>query len=134
MKLLKYTPMLMALFILSQQPCEEYLNPSSSYNRPDTRYEKADSKPPNVAITSPSSGVRIDRGSSVYVQVSAYDESGILKVEFRGFGESGTSYSSPWGWTVTPHRDLVPGDYTITATAYDNYGNYSSAAVTVYYW
>lgn len=89
-----------------------------------------DVKPPTVSIVSPQDGSRVSR--FVDIVVSAYDESGISKVEFYINGRLvATDTSEPYSYRWNS-RSVRDGWYTITVKAYDKYGNAAEASVKVY--
>ncbi|MEW6686678.1 MAG: Ig-like domain-containing protein [Candidatus Edwardsbacteria bacterium] len=130
--------------ILSLIPlgCEEYLGeylrePYSS--TPTTQYtptEKMETTLPTINITSPSKDSHFPWGGTAVIRVNAYDASGIQKVTFSAIpgGHSYTAYSEPWEWYWRlPGRSGDGGAqwYSITATAYDNYGNSRSTSIHI---
>lgn len=97
----------------------------------------ADTTPPTVNITSPSSGSTV--GGTVTIQANAFDEnggSGLSKVEFYVNGAlRGTDNATPFSYTWDT-TGINAGNYTLTARAYDsaspaNSTLSSSIAVTV---
>lgn len=77
--------------------------------------------PPNISLTSPSSDSIYDSAANITIAASAVDSDGsIVKVEFyQGTTLLGSDNSSPYiyGW-----NSVSPGNYSITAKAYDNAG------------
>jgi major membrane immunogen (membrane-anchored lipoprotein) len=89
-----------------------------------------DLTPPTVSLTAPAAGATVS--GTVTLSASASDNVGISKVEF--FDDStlvGTDASAPYSVSWNS-RSGPNGPRTLTATAYDAVGNFStSAAVTV---
>jgi hypothetical protein len=90
-----------------------------------------DTTAPTVAITQPTNGARIRRGTAVTITATASDTGGVSKVAF--YVNGGLTCVSPFGpyscgWTV-PNPSGVT--YTLTARAFDTSTNSSTAAVTV---
>lgn len=89
-----------------------------------------DVKPPTVSIIKPSDGSTVSK--TVDVVASAWDESGISRVEFYVDGKLAATVSAEpytYRWNTRSVRD---GWHTITAKAYDKYGNAAEATVKVY--
>lgn len=96
----------------------------------------ADSTPPTITLTNPTEGDTVS--GSVTLTATATDDVAIERVDFlvNGTRVSTESYSSDgagtysYGWDSTSQPD---GPATITARAYDTYGNFAGAsnAVTV---
>jgi hypothetical protein len=90
--------------------------------------------PPSVTITNPLNDATFFAPASFSVQVSSSDADGITQVEFYldsilGTEYLGVDYEAPYSVTVA---NLPPGDYTLTAYAYDPYRRSSdSIAITV---
>jgi hypothetical protein len=84
----------------------------------------ADTQPPVVTITSPSSGTRVAPSSTVQINASASDDVGVTKVDFyRGSQLICSDTSAPYdcAWTVPP---IGRGSaFSIQAKAYDAAGN-----------
>jgi hypothetical protein len=121
--------------LFTGQTCDEYgsggaYNPSPT-PPPNVRVEQSDTKPPNIVVTSPANGSKAYRSEPITVTCNVYDESGVWKVEFNAMGKQYAAYSPPWQWTFTPDEALVYGDWGISATAWDNARNTSTATVTV---
>ncbi|HZH79208.1 MAG TPA: Ig-like domain-containing protein, partial [Archangium sp.] len=89
-----------------------------------------DLTPPTVSLTAPASGATVS--GTVTLSASASDNVGISKVEFYdGSTLVGTDASAPYSVSWNS-RSGPNGSRTLTATAYDAVGNFStSAAVTV---
>ncbi|QWV91833.1 fibronectin type III domain-containing protein [Geomonas oryzisoli] len=119
------------------------LDPGSSYYFAVTAYDTKGAEsvysnvvqvkemvPPVVAITSPSASTTVN--GSVAVQVSAADNVGVSNVELYVNGSlqaSGNSAPYTFNW---PTASLAPGQYTLTAKAYDAAGNVGSAEEVVF--
>ncbi|MEM2696000.1 MAG: Ig-like domain-containing protein, partial [Thermoproteota archaeon] len=89
-----------------------------------------DVKPPAVSIVKPLDGSTISR--TIDVVASAWDESGVSRVEFYVDGKLAATVSAEpyvYRWNTRSVRD---GWHTITAKAYDKYGNAAEATVKVY--
>lgn len=83
-------------------------------------------QPPVVSITSPADNTAYLTPATVFIKASAKDADGkIKKVEFYN-GETllGTDKYAGYGWHW---NDVPPGDYILTAKAYDNYGDVSTS-------
>jgi thermitase len=94
-------------------------------------HDLGDQSPPVVSITSPSDGATVK--GTVTISVSAYDDSGkVSKVEFYIEGvlkESSTTDPYNYSWNT---KGLKAGTmHVIMVKAYDQYGNESSASITV---
>jgi cellulose 1,4-beta-cellobiosidase len=77
----------------------------------------ADTTPPTVALTSPSSGQQFASGASIPVAATASDNVGISRVEFRIDGTLvGTDTAAPYAFTAPPP---AAGSHTAQATAFD---------------
>jgi subtilisin family serine protease len=88
-----------------------------------------DTTAPTVSITSPSAGATV-RGS-VTVQASATDNAQVSRVEYFVDGSLiGTSSSSPYAISWNPSA-VADGDHTLTARAYDPFGNVGISAGVV---
>ncbi|MEM0254287.1 MAG: S8 family serine peptidase [Candidatus Bathyarchaeia archaeon] len=89
-----------------------------------------DTNPPVVSILQPQSGATVSR--TVDIRVEAKDESGISKVEFYINGKLvATVNAEPYTYRWNT-RSVKDGWYTITAKAYDNFGNTAQAGIEVY--
>ena len=89
-----------------------------------------DVKPPVVSIVKPLDGSTASR--TIDVVASAWDESGVSRVEFYVDGRLAATVSAEpymYRWNTRSVRD---GWHTITAKAYDKYGNAAEATVKVY--
>jgi cellulose 1,4-beta-cellobiosidase len=74
--------------------------------------------PPTVSLTSPTSGQQFNQGSSVALNATASDNTGVARVEFRIDGALvSTDTSSPYSFSTTT---LAAGSHTAQATAFDN--------------
>jgi len=88
--------------------------------------------PPNVGpavnLTSPANSASYNAPASITIAANASDSDGsIAKVEFyNGTQKLGEDASSPYAYTWT---NVVAGNYTLTAKAYDNTGAVSISAV-----
>jgi len=90
----------------------------------------SDSTPPTVTVLSPSNGANLKRGR-ITLSASATDADGVSRVEFYANGEFvGSDSSAPYSvnWNA---RKVAPGNYRITARAFDNAENFGDAAVDV---
>ncbi|HEY8401850.1 MAG TPA: Ig-like domain-containing protein, partial [Cytophagaceae bacterium] len=86
---------------------------------------------PTVAITSPVNNAAFTAPASITINATASDADGtISKVEFyNGNTLLTTDYTSPYSYTWS---SVAPGNYTLTAKAYDNSGAVNtSSAVTI---
>jgi len=74
--------------------------------------------PPNVALTSPTSGQQIASGATIPLSATASDNGSVSRVEFRVDGTLvSTDTSSPYSFT---NPALAAGSHTAQATAFDN--------------
>lgn len=90
----------------------------------------ADKTLPAVSIQNPSNGTKVS--GFVNIQASATDASGISKVEFYIDGVlKSTAYAAHYAylWNTKSVKDRW---HTISVKAYDSFGNYSEAKITVY--
>lgn len=85
---------------------------------------------PTVSITSPTDGSTINRKGAVTITANATDNIGIDHVTFTVAGIASTDYTAPYTykWSVAGKPNAT---YTITATAYDAFGNSALNAVRV---
>jgi hypothetical protein len=100
-----------------------------------------DSTPPQVSITSPSSGALIDPRSPLPVSVSASDFIGVAQTSLTTSGAASFSETRPISPAVTsrveqysvPFATLPPtgGSLTLSATARDGAGNQANTTVVV---
>lgn len=91
----------------------------------------ADTQPPTVWITSPTTGTHLASSGSVSIRVSASDNVGVSKVciyidGVQVYSSSSAPYSYSWnlkkvGW----------GQHTITAKAWDRAGNWSASSPVI---
>jgi hypothetical protein len=87
---------------------------------------------PSVMITFPANGATVPKKSTVTIQASASDNTGVDHVEFYVDGnlkcaDSSSPYSCAWSVPPPPNRT-----YTLQAKAYDAAGNIGlSALITV---
>lgn len=108
------------------------LNPVEVKALFDSIDQNADITPPTVSITSPANNSMVSRNSTVTIQASAADPSGISKVEFYANGvlkctDTSTPYSC--AWIVPPQKGVK---YTTQAKGFDTNGNSStSSSITV---
>ncbi|MEM3478744.1 MAG: S8 family serine peptidase [Candidatus Bathyarchaeia archaeon] len=89
-----------------------------------------DVKPPAVSIVKPLDGSTASR--TIDVVASAWDESGVSRVEFYVDGKLAATVSAEpyvYRWNT---RSVKDGWHTITAKAYDKYGNAAEATIKVY--
>jgi MYXO-CTERM domain-containing protein len=85
----------------------------------------ADTSPPAVTITAPAKGATVQ--PSFIISANAYDDQGVLKVDFKVDGQLvGTSNSPPYTITTEP---LAAGTHTIEAIAYDAINKTSDTAM-----
>lgn len=93
-----------------------------------------DLTPPTVSITSPSNGAVVSKvsGSNLSITATATDDSAVSKVDILINGALQTSLTtSPYTFSVST-LNLPLGDNTISARAYDPYGNSAtSSTITV---
>lgn len=74
--------------------------------------------PPNVSLTSPTSGQQIANGATIPLAATASDNGSVSRVEFRVDGTLvSTDTSSPYSFT---NPALAAGSHTAQATAFDN--------------
>jgi len=106
-------------------------NVGSSATMSVTVQNAADTTPPSVRITSPSSGSTAARSTKVYVTAS--DNIGVTRVDLKVDGKlyaTSTSATPVFSWNTLK---IARGSHTLEAVAYDTAGNSSrSAIVTVY--
>jgi len=83
-----------------------------------------DTNPPfNVSIDMPLDGTSYTSAGPVTVSATANDDVGVTKIEFYRDGVlRRTDTAAPWGWT-TQLTAASNGAYSLTARAYDEYGN-----------
>ncbi|HEY8401689.1 MAG TPA: Ig-like domain-containing protein [Cytophagaceae bacterium] len=86
--------------------------------------------PPTISISSPANNASFKEGTSVTINVNATDSDGsITKVEFyNGANKLGEATASPYTYTLP---DLTPGDYTVTAIAFDDDNASATASITL---
>ncbi len=97
---------------------------------------KVNNNPPTVSITQPANNATFCQGDQVLVKASASSGVGIDRVVFTaGSSSIGTDTAPPdcdpdycATWDTS---GATPGNYTITATAYDTCGGSSSDSITV---
>jgi hypothetical protein len=79
-------------------------------------------QPPNITITTPAQGASYPAGSEISLTASASDPGGsIVKVEFYNNGiKFATDSSAPYEYAGI---DVEPGNYVLTAKAFDNSGD-----------
>lgn len=89
------------------------------------------STPPAVTLTAPAEGATFMTGAVVSLAADATDADGISRIEFyAGEVKLGEDNTAPFTLDWTP---LTPGDFTITAKAYDRLGSAAtSSAVAVH--
>lgn len=90
----------------------------------------SDAVAPVVSVTSPSAGAVLKRGR-VSLAASATDSDGVARVEFYANGQLvGTDAGAPYSvnWNA---RKVSPGQWTITARAFDAAGNVGESSVTI---
>jgi hypothetical protein len=91
----------------------------------------ADTTPPSVTITAPSSGATVS-GSSITLSATASDNSGVAAVQFLVDGVNVASEDTTNDYTATWDSRAVPdGQHLLTAVARDSAGNTSSTSVTL---
>ena len=89
----------------------------------------ANTTPPTVSISSPTSGATVS--GTVNVAATATDKTGITKVEFyldSALQIADTSSPYAWSWNTVSSTN---GSHTVMAKAYDVAGKTASASVTV---
>ena len=89
--------------------------------------------PPSITITNPLNHAVLSAPATFTIGAKATDSTGISQVEFfldSGAGPEslGVAYDVPYSASVI---NLPVGDYTITATANDNYGSQSSDSINI---
>jgi hypothetical protein len=92
--------------------------------------EAKDVTPPNITITGPSNGTTVS--GTINVQVSAWDKSGISKIEFyidKNLKATDTYYPYLYKWNTKTAKN---GWHSITAKAYDNLGNCAETRISVF--
>jgi hypothetical protein len=105
---------------------------SSSSNEVSYTVPIADAAAPDVTIMSPTGGALVQKKSTVTINATATDESGVTRVEFYVNGQllcsdTSSAYSCGWKVPASPGRT-----YQLQAKAYDTQGNVgSSSTVTV---
>ena len=90
----------------------------------------ADTTPPSVSITSPTSGATVT-GATALAATASDAGSGVARIEFRVDGvlvgsDANSPYSSSWDAS-----SVASGAHTIRATAIDVAGNSTSASISV---
>jgi hypothetical protein len=92
---------------------------------------QGDTTPPNVSITKPAPGQGV-QGTFVILEASAVDQGGtVTKVEFLVGGTlvgTDTTLPSNLASLAWDSRAYAPGNYTLTAKAYDASGNVATSA------
>jgi cellulose 1,4-beta-cellobiosidase len=74
--------------------------------------------PPNVSLTSPTSGQQFNAGANVALNATATDNGSVSRVEFRIDGTLvSTDTSAPYSFSTST---LAAGSHTAQATAFDN--------------
>lgn len=83
-----------------------------------------DTNPPfNVSVITPLNGTSYSSAGPVTVSATASDDVGVAKVEFYRDGVlRSTDTAAPWSWS-TNLTAASNGAYSLTARAYDDYGN-----------
>ncbi len=107
------------------------LKPANSLTLTPTPTPIPDTIAPTVAITNPTDGSTVKRGSTVTITATASDNVGVTQVVFTtSNGASCTDTTAPYScsWSVPGKRNVT---YTLTAKAYDAAGNTASSSVTV---
>jgi len=91
----------------------------------------ADTQPPQVTITSPTTDASYTTSSSrITLGGSASDDVGVTEVNWSSTGGGSGTAAGTTNWSITGLR-LTSGDNTITVTAKDAAGNRSTAVITV---
>lgn len=89
-----------------------------------------DTSPPTISVTQPLNGSTVSR--TIDIMVSAWDESGISKVEFYINAKLvATDSEEPYVYRWNT-RSVKNGWHTIMVRAYDSFGNRAEASITVY--
>lgn len=106
-----------------------YDNESPYSNEVSYTNAVADETPPTVAIVSPVSGASVSKKSSVTINATATDSSGIAKVEFYVNGQLTCSdavgpYTCAWQVPGAPGRT-----YQLQVSAYDTQGNVGASSI-----
>ena len=94
----------------------------------DRRIEKAANKPPTVTLTAPASGSTFASGADIALSAVAADPDGtIARVEFYRGGTTllGTATGAPYRYVWS---NVAPGNYSLTAKAYDNRNSAATSA------
>lgn len=89
-----------------------------------------DTNPPTVSITQPLDGSKVSK--TIDVSVSAWDESGIAKVEFYIDGKlvaTDSEYPYAYRWST---RSVKDGWHTIMVRAYDLFSNFAEVSIRVH--
>jgi hypothetical protein len=90
-----------------------------------------DTTPPTVSITNPKNGSTVSKNSSITIQATASDASGISKVEFYvndSLKCTDTTSNYTCLWNIPPPSNAT---YTLKAKAYDKRNNSATHSITV---
>jgi len=106
-------------------------NVSAASNEASATVTVADTTPPTVSITAPSSGATVS--GVITVSANAGDDQGVAGVQFKVDGQNLGTEDLAGPYTVSwDTRTLLNGSHTLTAVARDAAGNTTTAAaVTV---
>lgn len=106
--------------------------------RADMNDHSTDNTPPTVAITGPASGATLSSANGVYkatVTATASDASGLSGSLLFRLGTGNYAYgtkNADGTWTATISYDGLPtGQYNLTATIQDTFGNTATATIPV---
>lgn len=99
---------------------------NSSRSAPAVITVRSDTTPPTVAIQSPAAGAVFLEGDVIAIQVTAFDNAGVSRVEFGAGGTVlGSDTTAPYQWSYRVPDDYAEGgrrSLALTATAYDPSG------------
>lgn len=101
--------------------------PDGSLERPITGIHLIPFSQPMVSITSPTNGEQFNESGSITITAEAAKNYGTVeRIEFfQNEVEIGEDKAAPYSFTW---RNVLPGNYTLTAKAYDYAGNASTSA------
>jgi uncharacterized protein (TIGR03382 family) len=91
-------------------------------------HPNADTVPPTIDITAPTDGSTVTAGFTV--DATAADDRGVDRVEFSVDGTMvGSDDTAPYSFVT--NSSISTGNHTVSATAFDGFGNMASDSVTV---